>query len=111
MNIKGLSMESLLKAVRTKVSADKQRHVEDGFDLDLTYITDRIIGTVCIPFLLTTLCSWQCGIIAIIPQIYTLFFSFLVVSPLRTTRLLNASLGHRIIFTNTLHSKLFLKIF
>jgi hypothetical protein len=26
------------------VSADKQRFRHDGFDLDLTYITDRLIG-------------------------------------------------------------------
>ena len=34
----------LAKIVRSKVSADKKRFQENGFDLDLTYITDRIIG-------------------------------------------------------------------
>jgi hypothetical protein len=31
--------------VRAKVSADKKRFQENGFDLDLTYITDRVIGS------------------------------------------------------------------
>jgi hypothetical protein len=39
-------MERMLNLVRSRVSgADKQRFREGGYDLDLTYITDRIIGT------------------------------------------------------------------
>lgn len=37
-------MTSLLKSMRHKVSADKNRYCKDDFDLDLTYITDRIVG-------------------------------------------------------------------
>jgi hypothetical protein len=37
-------MEALWNAVRYKVSADKNRYLKGSFDLDLTYITDRIIG-------------------------------------------------------------------
>ena len=35
----------LAKMMRTKVSADKKRYQNEKFDLDLTYITDRLIGT------------------------------------------------------------------
>jgi hypothetical protein len=37
-------METILNAVRYKVSADKNRYLEGQYDLDLTYITDRVIG-------------------------------------------------------------------
>jgi hypothetical protein len=37
-------METLLNAVRYKVSADKYRYMKGQYDLDLTYITDRLIG-------------------------------------------------------------------
>eukprot|EP01114_Cavostelium_apophysatum_P012921 TRINITY_DN3016_c0_g1_i1.p1 TRINITY_DN3016_c0_g1~~TRINITY_DN3016_c0_g1_i1.p1 ORF type:complete len:622 (+),score=170.28 TRINITY_DN3016_c0_g1_i1:295-2160(+) len=37
-------MEALWNAVRYKVSADKNRYMKGQFDLDLTYITDRIIA-------------------------------------------------------------------
>jgi len=37
-------MESLWNAVRSKVSGDKNRYLNGNFDLDLTYITDRIIA-------------------------------------------------------------------
>jgi len=37
-------MEMLFNAVRTKVSADKNRFEEGSWNLDLTYCTDRIIG-------------------------------------------------------------------
>lgn len=36
----------LLNKVRTLVSRDKQRYIKDGFNLDLTYITDQIIGMI-----------------------------------------------------------------
>ena len=36
---------SILKSMRHKVSADKNRYKWGNYDLDLTYITDRIIGT------------------------------------------------------------------
>jgi len=32
--------------VRTVVSGDKVRYKEDGFDLDLTFITPRIVGAL-----------------------------------------------------------------
>ena len=38
-------MNTLFNTVRHKVSADKNRYKEGTFDLDLTYITDRIVGT------------------------------------------------------------------
>jgi hypothetical protein len=34
----------LLKTVRSKVSGDRARHEEEGFNLDLTYVVPRIIG-------------------------------------------------------------------
>ena len=37
-------MNSLFNTVRHKVSADKNRYQNGTFDLDLTYITDRIVG-------------------------------------------------------------------
>ena len=37
-------MDFVFKAVRQKVSGDKQRFQEGEYDLDFTYITDRIIG-------------------------------------------------------------------
>jgi hypothetical protein len=36
--------EPLFKFVRGMVSRDKYRFVCNGYDLDLTYITERIIG-------------------------------------------------------------------
>jgi hypothetical protein len=39
-----LGMNKVFQAVRTKVSADKHRYQLGGYDLDLTYITERIIG-------------------------------------------------------------------
>jgi hypothetical protein len=43
-------MTSFFRAMRAFVSADKKRFNLGGFDLDLTYITDRIIG-MCHSFL------------------------------------------------------------
>lgn len=37
-------METMWKLVRNKVSGDKTRYTNGNYDLDLTYITDRIIG-------------------------------------------------------------------
>ena len=37
-------MNSLFNTVRHRVSADKNRYRNGTFDLDLTYITDRIVG-------------------------------------------------------------------
>lgn len=34
----------MINRVRTFISADKQRYTIGNYDLDLTYITDRIIG-------------------------------------------------------------------
>lgn len=39
------SMSVILNFVRGLVSAEKFRYKQDGYDLDLTYITPRIIGT------------------------------------------------------------------
>ncbi len=36
---------NLIRAVRQRVSADKRRFNMGEIDIDLTYITDRIIGT------------------------------------------------------------------
>ena len=35
---------SVSNFLRTAVSKKKRRHKEDGYNLDLTYITDRIIA-------------------------------------------------------------------
>jgi len=35
---------SLVSAIRRFVSADRRRYQEDGFDLDLTYVYDRVIA-------------------------------------------------------------------
>ncbi len=42
-------MNRVWQAVRTKVSADKNRYQEGGYDLDFTYITERIIGKTSNP--------------------------------------------------------------
>lgn len=54
-------MSSLLKTVRSKVSGDRARHEEEGFNLDLTYVVPRIIGTslFCLFSLLLLL---RCGL-------------------------------------------------
>ncbi len=38
------AMDKVLAVVREKVSADKSRYVDAKFDLDLSYITDRVIA-------------------------------------------------------------------
>lgn len=45
----------LFDAVKQKVSADKNRYQEGEFNLDLTYITDRIVGTFSFPKSQTTI--------------------------------------------------------
>ena len=40
-------LDNIAKTLRSKVSADKKRFQQGGFDLDLTYITDRILGFDC----------------------------------------------------------------
>lgn len=37
-------MDGVKKLLRAKVSADKRRFQEGNYDLDLSYVTDRIIG-------------------------------------------------------------------
>lgn len=37
-------MEWIKKVARKAVSGTRNRYQRDGYDLDLTYITDRIIG-------------------------------------------------------------------
>jgi hypothetical protein len=44
MSFDSAQMSSLLKTVRSKVSGDRARHEEEGFNLDLTYVVPRIIG-------------------------------------------------------------------
>jgi hypothetical protein len=39
-----VTMESLFSVMRQQVSQDKNRFSNGEFDLDLTYITDRVIG-------------------------------------------------------------------
>ena len=42
---RGRGMNSkVLNSMRHKVSADKNRYQLNGYDLDFTYITDRIVG-------------------------------------------------------------------
>lgn len=44
-NIEYLNPVNLaVKQMRRLVSGDKQRYIEDDIDLDLTYITENIIG-------------------------------------------------------------------
>jgi hypothetical protein len=44
-------METLFNAVRNVVSGDKRRYVDDtlNINLDLAYVTDRIIGNIFTP--------------------------------------------------------------
>jgi hypothetical protein len=42
---KRIAMNQLVNKARTIVSADKFRFTKDGFNLDLVYVTPRIIGT------------------------------------------------------------------
>jgi hypothetical protein len=43
-----------------RVSADKHRYRRDGFDLDLTYVTDRVIGVSLFAFCcLQAFCSYD----------------------------------------------------
>lgn len=44
--------KTLANKIRTKVSKKKLRFVQDGFDLDLSYVTPQIIAMVCVYFLL-----------------------------------------------------------
>lgn len=39
-----MSLNTFLRFFREKVSGDKKRYATEKFDLDLTYITERIIG-------------------------------------------------------------------
>jgi hypothetical protein len=49
-------MSSLLKTVRSKVSGDRARHEEEGFNLDLTYVVPRIIGKLNGAFAICVCC-------------------------------------------------------
>lgn len=37
-------MENIRKALRNFISRDKRRFKSEGYDLDLTYITEKLIG-------------------------------------------------------------------
>jgi hypothetical protein len=43
-------MDNLFRKLKTAVSRDKRRYIFGQYDLDLTYITERIIGSFCLYF-------------------------------------------------------------
>ena len=56
--VRATTMNSLFQKLKQTVSRDKQRYVDAKFNLDLTYITERIVGARRVaPFVRCVACS------------------------------------------------------